>query len=405
MEFKEQAVAFLKLTYCLACGSKKLKKVLDLNSQPLANSYLIDKKTKEDKYELKVNCCLLCNHLQLSVAVNPKKIYKIYDYVSGTSKTYANYMKDFYKFSNKFVNKFRYKNILDVGCNDGSQLDIFKKKGFNTFGVDPAKNIYKISSKKHKVICDFLNKKIVKKINKKFDIIIFQNSFAHNPNPKKLLLNIIKLMHRDSILIIQTSQADMCKNNEFDTIYHEHINFFNVNSMNILLKRVNLRLHYVTKKPIHGTSYLFVIKFVSDQRKIQSIIKNENFLKHNYYKKWGNTCLKLVKNIKKKIDSLKKKNIVIGYGAAAKANTFINFSKVKFDFIVDDNKIKQNKYCPGSKIPIKSIDALRKIKQNIVIVPLAWNFYPEIKAKVIKVRKNKKDKFLVCFPKLRLDKV
>tara|TARA_B100000989_G_scaffold165566_1_gene123769 strand:- start:143 stop:1339 length:1197 start_codon:yes stop_codon:yes gene_type:complete len=398
-------LAFLKLTRCLACGAKKLKKVLDLNNQPLANSYLIDKKTKENKYELKVNSCLLCNHLQLSVAVNPKDIYKIYDYVSGTSKTYADYMNDFYKFSTKFVHKFKYKNILDVGCNDGSQLDIFKKKGFNTYGVDPAKNIYEISSKKHKVICGFFDEKTVKKINKKFDMIIFQNSFAHNLNPKKLLQNVIKLMHRDSILIIQTSQANMCKNNEFDTVYHEHINFFNVRSMNTLLRRVNLKLHYVTKKPIHGTSYLFVVKFISDQKKIQSIVKNENFLKYKYYKEWGNTCLKQVKNIKKKIDILKKTNIVIGYGAAAKANTFINFSKVSFDFIVDDNKLKQNKYCPGSKIPIKSIDALKKIKEKIVIVPLAWNYYSEIKAKVVKVRNNKKDKFLLCYPKLRLNKI
>ena len=159
------------------------------------------------------------------------------------------------------------------------------------------------------------------------------------------------------------------------------------------------------KKPIHGTSYLFVVKFISDQKKIQSIVKNENFLKYKYYKEWGKTCLKQVKNIKKKIDILKKTNIIIGYGAAAKANTFINFSKVSFDFIVDDNKLKQNKYCPGSKIPIKSIDALKKIKEKRVIGPLAWNYYSEIKAKVVKVRNNKKDKFLLCYPKLRLNKI
>ena len=78
---------------------------------------------------------------------------------------------------------------------------------------------------------------------------------------------------------------------------------------------------------------------------------------------------------------------------------------IQFDFIVDDNKLKQDKYCPGSKIPIKSINALNEIKQNVVIVPLAWNFYSEIKSKVIKLRKNKNDKFLVCFPKLKLDRV
>ena len=115
--------------------------------------------------------------------------------------------------------------------------------------------------------------------------------------------------------------------------------------------------------------------------------------------------MKSVRKIKAKIDNLKKTKIVVGYGAAAKANTFINFSRVKFDFIIDDNKFKQNKFCPGSKIPIKPINALNKINQNIVVVPLAWNFYSEIKSKVIKLRKNKNDKFLVCFPKLKLNKV
>ena len=157
-------MAFIKLTHCLACGSKKLKKVLNLNNQPLANSYLSKKEKKEKKYELKVNCCLSCTHLQLSVAVDPKKIYQKYDYVSGTTKTYTDYMKDFYKFSMKNSEKFKNKNILDVGCNDGSQLDVFKKNGFKTYGIDPAKNIYKISSKKHKVICGFFNEKTVKKI-------------------------------------------------------------------------------------------------------------------------------------------------------------------------------------------------------------------------------------------------
>ena len=253
-------MAFTKLKNCLACNSKELQQVLDLNKQPLANSYLKNKRVKEKKYELKVNVCLKCTHLQLSIAVNPEKIYRKYDYVSGTTQTYKKYMKKFYKICTKNNKKLIYKNILDIGCNDGSQLDIFKFNKFKTFGVDPAKNIYKISSKKHNVICDFFTEKVVKKLNKKFDFIISQNSFAHNPNPVEFLRNAKKLMHDKSSMIIQTSQADMCRNYEFDTIYHEHINFFNVRSMIELLKRSNLRLHKVIKDPIHGSSYLFVIK-------------------------------------------------------------------------------------------------------------------------------------------------
>ena len=102
-----------------------------------------------------------------------------------------------------------------------------------------------ISSKKHNVICDFFNKKVVAKINNKFDFIISQNSFAHNPKPIEFLKNAKKLMHEKSLLIIQTSQADMCRNLEFDTIYHEHINFFNINSMNMLIQRSEFKLDNV----------------------------------------------------------------------------------------------------------------------------------------------------------------
>ena len=396
-------MAFTKLKNCLACNSKNLRQVLDLNLQPLANSYLSNKHLKEKKYPLKVNACLNCNHLQLSIAVNPKKIYQNYDYVSGTTDTYKKFMKKFFRFciqSNK--KKFLYKNILDIGCNDGSQLDVFKSNNFKTYGVDPAKNIFKISSKKHNVICDFFNKKVVAKINNKFDFIISQNSFAHNPKPIEFLKNAKELMHEKSLLIIQTSQADMCRNLEFDTIYHEHINFFNINSMNKLIQRSELKLDNVVKDPIHGSSYLFVIRRYSDQKKIDKLLKKEKFLNFKYYKNWGKRCKETVKKIKYRIDNISKKNIIIGYGAAAKANTFLNFSKVKFEIIIDDNKLKQNKFCPGSKIPIKSLNFIKNYKKNIYIVPLAWNFYKEIKKRVISVRKKNKDKFIVFFPKFKI---
>ena len=135
LESKKQTLAFSKLKNCLACNSKKLRKVLDLNSQPLANSYLKNSRDKEKKYELKVNGCLNCTHLQLSIAVNPKKIYRKYAYVSGTTQTYKNFMKKFYKFCLRNTEKQVYKNILDIGCNDGSQLNIFKSNNFKTYGA------------------------------------------------------------------------------------------------------------------------------------------------------------------------------------------------------------------------------------------------------------------------------
>ena len=108
-------------------------------------------------------------------------------------------------------------------------------------------------------------------------------------------------MHNESTLIIQTSQAEMCKNKEFDTVYHEHINFFNVKSMSQLVKRADLKLHNVEKKAIHGTSYLFVIKVKSSSKKISKILKREKYLNQVYYKNWAKDCYAIIKKYEKKL--------------------------------------------------------------------------------------------------------
>ena len=159
-------MAFRKLIYCLACSSKNLKKVLNLNKQPLANSYLKEKNLKEKKYELKVNCCLNCSHLQLSLAVDPKIIYTKYDYVSGTTITYKNYMKDFFKLCLKNTNQLKYKNILDIGCNDGSLLNYFKKKGAKTVGVEPTNAALEAKKNGHFIYQKYFDDEVSGKIKK-----------------------------------------------------------------------------------------------------------------------------------------------------------------------------------------------------------------------------------------------
>lgn len=400
-------MAYKKLNFCLCCKSNKLKTVLNLNKQPLANSFLNNLDEKEKTYPLAVNACTNCTHLQLTHIVDPKIIYRNYDYVSGTTKTYLNYMKSFFFICKKNTDLKKPNSVLDIGCNDGSQLDVFKKRGFTTCGIDPAKNIYKISKKKHKIFCNFFDKKIVKRINRKFDIVISQNSFAHNPNPSNFLINAKKIMHNKSILVIQTSQANMCKNKEFDTIYHEHINFFNIKSMKILIERCGLYLSNVIKNKIHGTSYIFIIKNYNQKNKsLNKKINKEKYLNIYYYKKWSESCFHNVRKLKKLLNSIPNKIIKIGYGAAAKSNTFLNLSKIKLNFIIDDNHLKQNKFTPGQKIPIFSIQELNKYKgqKKIFFIPLAWNFFKEIKNKIKKFRGKKQDLFIKFHPKVKIVK-
>jgi SAM-dependent methyltransferase len=386
---------------CIACGKIDLLQILDLNSQPLANSYHKGEELKE--YPLGLNLCKNCYHLQLTHIVNPDELFKNYLYVSGTTKTLRDYFKWFAEWSISKV-KQREKKVLDIACNDGSQLDAFKQLGWKTFGIDPAENLFSISSRKHTVVCEYFDASF---FSEKFDIIIAQNVFAHTEKALEFLQNCEKLMHEDSLLFIQTSQAEMVKNNQFDTIYHEHISFFNVNSMLSLSKRSNLNLINVEKNDIHGISYIFTFsKFPKSYSNINQFLElefNERLLNEETYLKYSINVNKIVSDLKIFIEYQQSKGIkVVGYGAAAKGMTLLNYGKIIPDLIVDDNKLKVGLYTPGSNIKIQEPYILREIKENIVILPLAWNFHKEIKQKVQIYRENYSDIWVKYFPKLEI---
>ena len=393
---------------CLACGSDNIHTALDLGKQPLANSYKNSADAKEDRYPLGVKLCHECFHLQLSHTVDPAIIYKNYLYASGTNQTIKDYSAWFANFCLESCAKFD--AVLDIGCNDGTQLDYFKALGVNTYGIDPAENLYPKSSAKHDVVCDFFGPKAVKKLNKiTYDLIVAQNVCAHNPDPKAFLESCSKLMADHTVLFVQTSQADMVLHNEFDTIYHEHVNFFNTNSMSKLAESVGLHVIDVVKTPIHGNSYIFILnKQPFNKHRVSNIVALEQaygLFDLETYAKWEKHVHGLVKKLKTEIHSYRQQGYVIaGYGAAAKGNTLLNFSDIKLDFIIDDSPLKQGKFTPGVGCEIVGIDQLKKFKakDKILFMPLAWNFFPEIKAKIQSARSNPDDLFIRYFPEVEI---
>ena len=389
------------ITNCIACDASNLEQVLDLGNQPPANSFKTTKDQAENLYPLVMNRCLNCNHLQLSHMVNPDELFKHYPYVSGTSKTQLEY---FYWFSKMVVSRLTKTRgtVLDIGCNDGSQLNCFKTIGFHTYGVDPATNLHPVSSKRHSVVCDYFNNPSVT-FSTKFDAIICQNAFAHNYDQVGFLEKCKTILADDGLIFITISQAHMIKNNEFDTIYHEHYSYYCVNSMKTICSRAGLSLVDVVPHPIHGGSYIFVISakdIVSET--VEHLIEQEEkdgLYSEHIYVEYAERAKQISEEFKQKVANLRSNGYtVVGYGSSAKGNTFLNYCGVELDFIIDDNPLKQSMFTPGTSIPICSIDFLEKYEdQKICFVPLAWNFFDEI-CQRLSEKTNKRSLFLRYFP-------
>lgn len=400
---------FTSLSECVCCGSSDLMEYLDLGKQPLANNYH-DNSKPQKTYPLNILVCKSCFHNQLSIAINPEILYKNYIYVSGTSKTLNNYFQWFVeKVESEFPNNSSL-SVLDIASNDGSLLKVFKDRGHNVLGIDPAENLKKESQKLGvETITEFWNEETSKKINQKFDVVIAMNVLGHVSNPFEFLKACKHVLNDEGRIYIQTSQSEIFKRFEFDTIYHEHISFFTAKSFKTLVQKTNLQITTSSKIPIHGTSYLWSLSINKnnhdfDKLDYEAIYKDEEesgYYNLDTYKRFEQLTSLKPKEIENQINNLKKSGYkIIGYGAAAKGNTVLNYCKLDLDYVIDDNPLKVGKYTPGRNIEIKNSSILYSEDCKLAIVVLAWNFYDEIKENISKIRRNKNDIYLKLLPEL-----
>lgn len=370
------------LTSCVACAGSDLSPVFDFGQQTLANESVLDPSTIQQKYPLALNLCNSCNHLQLGCSVDPDILFKDYKYMSGVSQTMQDYYQWFVEYCSGFIPTRR--SVLEIACNDGAQLDKFKEAGYKTYGIDPAQNLYSLSSANHQVVCDYLNATSISSFGRKFDLIVAQNVLAHTSDPFAFLNLCREYLVPGGLVLVQTSQADMVVNAEFDTIYHEHVSFFSIESMSALANRAGLKVVDVIKPAVHGTSFLFVLAHISltskkELLKIQGQITTETI---NRYKNKVTRKIELLQESFAKFKAIGHK--LVGYGAAAKGVTLLNVCNLDLDYIVDDTPTKQGLYTSGKHIPIVPIEVLKQeTHEKLIVVPLAWNFYDEIKQKLI----------------------
>ena len=394
-------------------GKFKMKRninFLDLGLQPLANNYINKKdlKKKEKKYRLKVGIDLKTKLVSINKPISSKIMFNNkYPYRSSMSKTMIKSFLDLSKIINK---KFNPNKILEIGSNDGSFIKNFSKK--KVIGIEPCSNVEKITKKMgFNTYPDYWDLKTARKIFKKngnVDLIYSANTISHIQNLDEVFKSINIVLNDKGILIIEDPSLLEClKKNTYDQFYNEHIYVFSLIGIESILKKHNLEVFHVQNLQIHGGSNRYFIKKINNKRKIKSSVKftRDNEIKYGLDKistyrqfaKRVRSSKKILKDIFDKINSKNKK--IIGYGVTAKSTTILNYCKISkklIEYFVDTTKDKQNKYTPGTKIPIYKYKGF--IEKNVEFVFLgAWNFKEEIFKKEKKFIKRG-GKFIIHTP-------
>ena len=399
---------------CRLCSNTKFNMVLDLGKQPPSNAFLTKNQLKkgEKKFPLRLYVCKKCFHLQLRDVVDKKYLFSNYLYLSSANKPIVDH---FEKYANSIHKKILKQKanpfLIEIGSNDGTLLQKFLKFNIDVLGIEPAKNLAKITPKKIKVENSFFSKKLAKKISykKRADVIIANNVLGHIDDLNDFINGIIMLLKDDGVFIFEVPHVlDLLKKMEFDTIYHEHISYFSVFSLMKWFKNNNLEIFNIEKQKVHGgTLRIFVAKKNTHEiNKSVNNFKNQELKfginKLKTYESFSNKINNLKLSLKKKIIQIKEnEDKIFGYGASAKGNVLLNYCQINnkiLDFITDTTPIKQGKYTPGTHIIVKSPKIISKLSNQYVGLILAWNYKDDI------LRKEKKflddgGKFLIPIPK------
>lgn len=402
----------MKIIHCRSCKTKNLTKVYSLGKQSLTGIFPSKKNSKVTVGELSMVLCGKCKLLQLENNFNPIEMYgDNYGYMSSLNSSMVSHLK---LKSKQLKSKYKFnfnENILDIGSNDGTFLSFFSKK-FNLYGCDPTiKKFSKYYRKDIRQIQNFFSSKLFS--NKKFKLITTISMFYDVPDPLKFTKEISSILARNGIWHIELSYMPMMiKNTSYDTICHEHLEYYSLHSLKYLLDKAGLKIINLSFNQTNGGSIaLDVTKKSSKYKKceylINWVLKSEKLNKYNTIKKQKNffkACKthkillkKLIKNLKKEGKS------VYGYGASTKGNVILqycNLNSNEIKYIGEVNKFKFNRYTPGSKIKIISEQKLKKLKPDYLLV-LPWHF----KDNVIKKEKtylNSGGKLLFPLPDIEI---
>ena len=379
----------MKIKNCRSCKSKSLTNLYSLGKQTLTGIFPPNKKSKITKGNLSMVICKKCKLLQLEHNFDANEMYgDNYGYMSSLNKSMISHLKLKALNLKKRYNLKIKNNILDIGSNDGTFLSFFNNK-FKLFGCDPTiKKFSKYYRKDISQLPFFFSSDLFKK--KKFNLITSISMFYDLPDPLNFAKEINSILHKDGIWHIELSYMPMMiRNRSYDTICHEHLEYYSLKSLKYLLDRADLKIINLSFNQINGGSIeVDIVKKKSIHKEckhlINWVLKSEHLNKYNEvekHKQFFKECQNHKILLKELLLTLKKQNKkILGYGASTKGNVLLQYCNINsklLDYVSEVNKFKFNKYTPGSNIKIIS-EKEAKIKKPDYMLVLPWHFKDHI---------------------------
>lgn len=383
---------------CRVCGTPLPEPFLDLGEMPLANSFLSSPKEfpREKSYPLAVCCCPRCSLVQLNFVVPPEILYRHYLYVSSTSEAVRRYASTL---AEEVAGRRRFgKNdlVVELGSNDGLILQAFQRQGARVLGVEPARNIAAVARERGIPTAEeFFNETTARRLaaeEGKASVILGRHVFAHINDLHDFFRAVDHWLTPQGTLLIEVPYlGNLLEQMEFDTIYHEHLSYLSLRPVMELCARHGFELTDASPVPLHGGSVLLsmhragTVQATQQLKRMWQVEWEKGLHQAETYVQFAHRVAQWKETFEALISSLASSGArCVGYGAAAKANTLLNYCPSvakQLTAILDRNPLKQGSYAPGTHVPVVPAEAWRKNGTTHMLI-LAWNFKEEIIAQM-----------------------
>lgn len=388
-----------KISTCRSCQRGDLKPFFDLGAQPFANSLLSSPNESEQSYPLSLSFCGNCSLVQLNHTADPKELFSHYIWVTGTSKTANEFAATFCRELIKRAGSEKDGYVLEIASNDGTFLKPFQYGGYEVLGVDPAENIVDIAERAgvptRAVFWGTGAARDLVREKGRAKMIFARNVIAHVAGTRDFVFGISEALRDDGVVAIETHYAKrILEDLQYDSIYHEHLCYFTLESLEKLLNTAGLFVFDVSAGPISGGALIVYAKKHKEKEgpEVTRFRRDEEQGRTNECASWELFRERVFAHKKKLLDILgeaKEKGSVIGWGASARSSTMLNFCGIDSSIvasIIDLNPLKHGKFTAGTHIPVVTPEnALKKTPSMVFIT--GWNFRDEI----IEMLRNKFD--------------